>query len=166
MGSTSGFVQRVCIAYQEQTIAQHPRCYRKGQEIIDPLHYLGLLLQRPGAFEHAKPIRRWRTQWPAAYEHYLAQLRLRLEEPEAVRRFVRVLQLHEDFPADQIAIALQRALEVECFHPDGVRHLLLVQHDPPVVQSLLDLSAHPDLPQAQVVLPDLRQYNQLLGQES
>lgn len=160
-----GFVHRVCIAYQDEVIAEHPRCYSKGQEIIDPLHYLRLLLQRPGAFEHAKPIRRWRTEWPPVYEHYLAQLRLRLEEREAVRRFVQVLQLHTDFPAQEIAAALERALEVECFHPDGIRNLLLVQHDPPAVQVRLDLSSRPGLSQPQVTPPDLEQYNQLLEQE-
>jgi len=160
-----GFVHRVCITYQDKTIAEHPRCYDKGQEIIDPLHYLDLLLQRPGAFEHAKPIRRWRTEWPPVYEHYLAQLRLRLEEREAVRRFVQVLQLHADFPTEEIAAALKQAVEVQCFHPDGVKNLLLVQHDPPTVQVRLDLSTQSGLPQPQVTPPDLDQYNQLLDRE-
>jgi hypothetical protein len=159
------FVHRVVITYQDQVIAEHGRCYAKGQEIIDPLHYLDLLSQRPGAFEHAKPIRQWRSHWPPIYERYLAELRKRLEEPEAVRRFVQVLQLHLSFPAEEIAQVLERALELGCFHPDGVRNLLLIQHDPPPLQARLDLTALAGLPQIQVVAPDLGQYNQLLGQE-
>jgi hypothetical protein len=126
-----------------------------------------LLHQRPGAFEHALPIRRWRPSWPAVYEQYLAQLRLRLEEPEAVRRFVRVLQLHEDFPATDIALALTRALEMNCFHPDGIHNLLLVQHDPSPQVDRLDLSAWSNAlgVQPQVSVPSLEQYNQLLAQE-
>jgi transposase len=160
-----GFVHRVVISFQNNTIAEHPRCYGKGQEILDPLHYLDLLQQRPYAFEHAKALRRWRPTWPPVYEHYLAQLRLRLEESEAVRRFVQVLKLHEDFPAEEIALAVRQALEVSCFHAEGVRTLLLVQHDPPPVSVQLDLGIWPSLPKFQVILPDLQQYNQLLVQE-
>lgn len=160
-----GFVHRVVISFQNNPIAEHPRCYGRGQEILDPLHYLDLLQQRPAAFEHAKAIRRWRPTWPPLYEHYLAQLRLRLEEPEAVRRFAQVLKLHEDFTAEEIVLALQRALEVGCFHPDGVRTLLLMQHDPSPAQVLLDLSERPGLTGFRVLPPDLGQYNQLLAQE-
>jgi transposase len=162
-----GFVHRVQIACQNDTIADHSRCYGKGQEIVDPLHYLDLLQQRPAAFEHAMPIRRWRPSWPAVYEQYLAQLRLRFEEPQAVRRFVRVLQLHEHFPAADIALALSCALEMGCFHPDGVHNLLLVQHDPSVQMDRLDMSAWSETLgiQPQVCVPDLAQYNQLLAQE-
>jgi len=161
-----GFVHRVVISLQKEAIAEHPRCYGKGQEILDPLHYLDLLHQRPAAFEHAKAIRRWRPTWPAVYEQYLAQLRLRLEEPKAVRYFVQILKLHEDFPAEEIALALRRALEVGCFHPDGVHTLLLVQHDPSPAQGLLDLSERPALADVRVLPPDLGQYNQLLAQEA
>lgn len=160
-----GFVHRVVISLQNEVIAEHPRCYGKGQEILDPLHYLDLLHQRPGAFEHAKAIRRWRPTWPLVYEEYLTQLRLRHEEPNAIQRFVRILKLHEDFPPAEIALALRRALELGCFHPDGVRTLLLIQHDPSPIHDLLDLSERPTLAGFQVLPPDLGQYNQLLVQE-
>lgn len=160
-----GFVHRVVIACQDEPIAEHPRCYGKGQDVLAPLHYLDLLQQRPAAFEHAKAIRRWRPSWPPVYEKYLAELRLRHEESEAVRRFVRVLKLHEEFPMAEIDQALRRALELGCFHPDGVRTLLLVQDDPEPVQELLDLSQRPRLAGFQVLAPDLAQYNQLLDQE-
>jgi transposase len=158
-----GFVHRVVICDQGQVLAQHPRCYGKGQEVLDPLHYLDLLAQRPGAFEHAKPIRQWRGQWPAVYERYLAQLRRQLDEPEAVRRFVGVLRLHAEFPAGDIARALELALECGCPHPEGVRHLLLVPDEPAPLPVALDLSAHPELQQRPVAAPDLSRYNQLLA---
>jgi transposase len=160
-----GFVHRVVVSIDGEAIAEHPRCYGKGQDILDPLHYLDLIFQRPRAFEHAKAICRWRPNWPPVYEQYLAQLQLRHEEPEAVRRFVQVLKLHEDFPAAEIALALQRALELGCFHPDGVRTLLLMRDDPTPVHELLDLSERPSLAGFQVLAPDLAQYNQLLAQE-
>ncbi|MCD6506555.1 hypothetical protein J7M22_08000 [Candidatus Poribacteria bacterium] len=48
---------RIKILRMDKVIATHPRCYRRHQEVIDPLHYLPLLEKRPGAFQHAKPIR-------------------------------------------------------------------------------------------------------------
>jgi hypothetical protein len=160
------FVHRLVISYQGQDVAEHPRCYAKGQEILEPLHYLDLLEDRPRAFEHAKPIRRWRQQWPPSYERYLAALRQRCEAAQAVRRFVQVLRLHGEFPARAVEQAVQQALEVECFHADGVRQLLLTQNDPPPARILLDLSAWPALAQLPVLAPDLTHYNQLLAQEA
>lgn len=66
---------RIDIAHMDDVIASHPRCYGQEQDILDPLHYLPLLEQRPGAFDHAKPIRRWREAWPPAYENLLDRLR-------------------------------------------------------------------------------------------
>jgi len=160
------FVHRLVISYQGQDVAEHARCYGKGQEILNPLHYLDLLEDRTRAFEHAKPIRRWRDQWPPVYESYLAKLRQRLGEAEAVRRFVQVLRLHGAFPAVDIERAVQRALDAECFNADGVRHLLLVQDDPPSVPVTLGLAERPELYQMPVLAPDLARYNQLMAQEA
>jgi len=52
----------------ENIIASHPRCFSREKDIFDPMHYLILLEQRPGAFEHAIPVRQWRKKWPASYE--------------------------------------------------------------------------------------------------
>jgi transposase len=160
------FVHRIVISYQGQDVAEHPRCYGKGQEILDPLHYLDLIEARPRAFEHAKPIRHWRGGWPAVYERYLAKLRQRFTESEAVRRFVQVLGLHREFPTADVELAVQRALDAECFNADGVRHLLLVQDDAPPVPVSLDLAERPALYQLPVMAPDLARYNQLMAQEA
>ncbi len=55
-------------------LARHPRSYGKEQDIFDPLHYLPLLEQRPGAFAYAKPIKEWRKDWPESYFRMLANL--------------------------------------------------------------------------------------------
>jgi hypothetical protein len=54
----------VTILYLDRVLARHSRCYEREQDIFDPLHYLPLLEQRPGALDHAKPLRQWRKQWP------------------------------------------------------------------------------------------------------
>ena len=44
-----------------EKLCSHPRCYGREQDIFDPLHYLSLLEQRPGAFEYAKPLKQSRS---------------------------------------------------------------------------------------------------------
>jgi len=52
---------RVDVLHMDEVIASHPRCYGRKQDIFDPLHYLALLEQRPGAFPY---LRRDATQLP------------------------------------------------------------------------------------------------------
>lgn len=51
---------QVRVLSEHQVIAEHPRCFAREQDILDPLHYWPLLEQRPGAFAHAKLVRQWR----------------------------------------------------------------------------------------------------------
>lgn len=148
----------------KEVLASHARCYGQGQEILDPLHYLPLLMQRPGAFEHAKPLRRWRQQWPPVYEELLAHLQ-RVEEPgTAVRHFLQVLALHNEYPATEIEQAVQQALAYGCAHVDGVKLCLHHLHHPVLNPPPLDLSAHPHLQHIAAQPVDLHRYEQLLSQ--
>jgi transposase len=133
------------ILHQGEVIATHPRCYAREQDLFDPLHYLPLLAQRPGAFEHAKPLRRWRESWPACYTLLLEQLQRQWPDGRGVREFLAILQLHQTNPAPSVAQAIQHALDIGCIHADGVRlclHQLLHPAQPP---SPLDLSGQPHL---------------------
>jgi transposase len=149
---------------EKEAVAVHARCYERQQDILDPLHYLPLLAQRPGALKHAKPVRQWRASWPAVYEQLLAQLQRRQPEGDGVRQFIQVLQLHQHHPAELIEQAVSQALALHCPHPDGVRLCLqhLLQPDPsPVVR--LDLSDQPQLAAIAQQPLRLEQYDQLLA---
>jgi hypothetical protein len=78
--------------------------------MLNPLHYLPLLEQRPGAFGQAKPIVQWQQSWPEVYNRYLAALREHLSGSQATREFIRVLRLHEDYPETVIAEAMEESL--------------------------------------------------------
>jgi len=62
---------RVEVLSVAEVAAEHPRCLEREQDILNPLHYLGLLEQRPGAFEYALPVRQCRQKWTPAYEKML-----------------------------------------------------------------------------------------------
>jgi transposase len=156
------FVERVEITNGRQVLAVHPRSYHREEDILDPLHYLPALEQRPGAWEQAKPIQAWRERWPAVYERYLEALRQRLPTDQATRAFVRILRLHEDYPEAIIAQALEQALDGHCYSLDGVKQLVrrLVEPARPTTPLTGDARCFPDV--APVRWPELAQFDQLL----
>jgi transposase len=153
---------------REHLLAQHPRCYEREQDVFDPLHYLPLLEQRPGAFEYAAPVRRWRADWPACYHQMLRELRAKWpDEGRGVQEFVRILQLHEQYPAEVLQAAIEQALTYGCVHLDGVLYCLhqlsdsasSVPDEEPPDHTSSENTALPD-PGHQPV--DLSRYEQLL----
>ena len=153
---------RVEVLHLDEVIASHPRCYDRQQDVLDPLHYLPLLEQRPGAFEHAKPIRRWREGWPKVYERLLAHLQAQWPDGRGVREFVRILKLHGDHPADLIVQAVGQALEYGCAHADGVELCLRQLENPDLSLPPIDLTDWPQLIAVGTQGPDLSCYDQLL----
>ena len=134
------------ILADNEVIATHVRCYDRKQDILEPLHYLSLVEQRPGAFEHAQPLRQWRENWPPVYESLLTVLRQQhASESQAIRSFIQVLQLHQSHASDLIEAAVEQALSEGVTSPSGVRFCLnrLLDTTPVVVP--LDLSERPEL---------------------
>jgi hypothetical protein len=156
---------RVEVLSATEVIAEHPRCFEREQDILNPLHYLGLLEQRPGAFEYALPVRQWRQKWTPEYEKMLDLLRKTKPDGSGVREFVSILKLHGDHPADMVDRAVKQALDLGAAHLDGVqlclRQLLSPQESPPAL--VLD---HPKLAAVGYQPVRLEQYNQLLEARS
>lgn len=154
---------RIEILAQDQIVAKHPRCFGREQDIFEPLHYLDILVQRPGAFEHAIPMRRWRKEWPAVYDTLLAELQMRWPDGRGVREFLAILKLHRDHPADRVKQAIQEAVELGAAHLDGVKLCLRQQEMQPAQVSSLNLSNHPQLKGIGEQPINLAQYDQLLA---
>src|SRR5215203_2440448 len=51
-----GYVEEVVIACGAEIIARHKRSYAREDFVFDPLHYLALLEQKPGALDQAAPL--------------------------------------------------------------------------------------------------------------
>jgi hypothetical protein len=143
-------------------LAHHPRSYGKEQDIFDPLHYLSLLEQRPGAFEYAKPIKEWRKDWPESYSRMLTNLQEKWPEGRGVQEFIRILQLHKEYSADLIEQAIEQALSYGCVHLDGVIHCLHQLTRPQEPPKSLDLSDRPHLQNIGNQPVDLSRYEKLL----
>jgi transposase len=157
------FVERVEITNGQQVLAVHPRCYGREQDLLNPLHYLAVLEQRPGAWEQAKPIKEWRRHWPEIYDRYLDALRERLSAPQATKEFVRILRLHGSFSETLIAQALEQALAGYCFTADGVKQLVLRLAEPATATEPLAPGQIAHLTSIQVAWPALSQFDRLLS---
>jgi transposase len=155
---------RVDIFDREELLATHARCYGREQDIFDPLHYLPLLKQKPGAFDYAAPMQRWRKDWPECYHQMLRVLREKWPEGRGVQEFVRVLQLHEQYPASLIQQAIEQALSYGCVHLDGVLHCLHQLTEQETQIAPLDLSDRPDLSTVGNQPVDVSRYERLLKQ--
>lgn len=152
---------RVELWHGEQLIARHPRCYGRGQDILDPLHYLPLLAHRPGAFQHAKPLRRWRADWPPVYEQLLARLQAEKPDGPGLREFIQILNLHREHPAEQMEQAIRLALEYGCARLDGVTLCLHQLQHPTAPAPVLNLRDRPQLSGIGLQPLDLGCYDQL-----
>ena len=150
------------ILSSQRVLARHDRCFGQKQDVFDPLHYLLLLEQRPGALEYAKPLRQWRQDWPACYHLLLRRLREQWPEGRGVKEFVQVLRLHQQYPTPQIEQAVEQALAYGCAHFDGVKHCLEQLGQEADRTPLLDLTDRPHLALVGNQPLDLQCYDQLL----
>ena len=121
------------------------RSYERGGLICDPLHYLALIEQKPGALDQAAPLSGW--QLPPQF----ADLRRRLEARmgnRGKREFIQVLRLLEAFPQGTVASAVTDAIRLGAPGFDAVKQLVLcrIEQRPP----RLDLGAYPYLPKPNV----------------
>jgi len=141
------------VLHGDQVLARHARCYEREQDVVDPLHYVPLLVQ---------PIRRWREEWPPAYEQLLKRLQRRFEHQDAIRQFVQILNLNRDYDAGLVEQAVREALDLNCGHFEGVVWCLNQLVDPPSVPLSLDLSTRPHLADIGQQPLDLSSYDHLL----
>lgn len=157
------FVDRVEVVCDDRVIASHPRSYAREGDFLDPHHFLRLILERPGAWEHAKAIRDWQAHWPKVYDRYLAALREHYPEPQGLREFVRILMLQRTFSEPQMAAALEWALAERCYTCEGVLHHLRAQAESAEAARANTPQRSLERPTPRVALPDLAQYQQLVS---
>jgi transposase len=152
-----GYVHEGVIVCGSQVIARHRRSYQREDTIFDPLHYLGLLEQKPRALDQAAPLAGWGL--PACFAQLRRLLEARLQKG-GKREYVQVLRRLETFPLHELTAAVEQALHLGTLSYDAVKHLLLcrIEHRPP----RLDLENYPHLPLPQVQTTQAADYMTLL----
>ncbi len=154
-----GFVDKVVVSHKDQVIATHPRLWEKEGVVFNPVHYLAVLEGKPGAFDHAKPLKDWHL--PECFD----LLRRRLEgferwHGEGTREYIRVLRLLEKHSLPALTKAVKQALKYEVTSRDTVAQFLLPRYN--FRFASFSLAGREHLKMVKVEKQDIGAYQQLL----
>ena len=153
-----GFVEAVAIFAGSQEIARHRRSYEKAALVFDPLHYLALIEQKPGALDQAAPLQHW--DLPEQFAHLRRLLEARMGR-KGKREYIQVLRLMELFAQPVVAAAITDAIKLGAISFDAVKQLTLAKVERRAPQ--LDMAAYPYLPKPVVATTRAADYATLLA---
>jgi hypothetical protein len=153
-----GFIEEVVILTGASVIARHRRAYEKGALVLDPLHYLALIEQKPGALDQAAPLQGW--ELPPAFAEMRRLLEARMGQ-RGKREYVQILRLMEIAPMPTVSAAVTEAIRRGVIGFDAVKQLVVarIEGRPP----RLDPRAYPYLPSATVRATSAADYTALLS---
>lgn len=141
---------RVAVVSGDAVVAEWARAER-GEERLDPRHYLALLERKPRAVHHCRALRSW--QLPAVFEELHVRLRHRFGAAAGDRTYVRVLRLLEWHKTAAVAEAIARALAAGAIAAEAVA--AFVSPAAPMLALTESLTA------VAVAVPDLARYDDL-----
>ena len=139
------YVDRVDIIHLSQIVATHPRCYARGEVILEILHYLPVLEHKPHAVTHAKVVR----QLPAVF----GRLRERMvgAHSRGYKDFLEVLLLLREYSVAELTTALE-LLGESTITANTIRQTLSEDNVPPQTYA-----------EAVTTIDDATKYDQLLA---
>lgn len=100
------FAERVVLAVDGKSVAEHARSFEKGRFILDPLHYLPLLDRKPGALRNGRPFLDW--ELPASVRRVWDALR---RYPDWDRQMSGILQAIPCYGLEAVSVACEMAFE-------------------------------------------------------
>jgi transposase len=161
--TVKGYVDQVTVVADGQEIARHRRCYERGAQVLDPLHYLVTLGRKPACLDHSAVYRQWKL--PPVFSQLREELEARHGRTSGARQFIRVLQLLGEHPIERVQAA------IEGCRSQGLRAELIQARTERLGERPSASGACPsgNAPESssvpaevQVPLPDLSRFDQLL----
>jgi transposase len=121
----NAYADRIVIRQDGRIVAEHARCYGRGETIYDPWHYVPVLARKPGALRNGAPFKDWVL--PSALERVRRKL---AGSDDGDRQMVEILAavLTDGLPA--VEAACDRALSEAVHSADVILNLLARQRDP------------------------------------
>ena len=148
--------REIVVFHKSEEIARHKRCFEKGQQIFNPVHYLVTFRKKPFALLNSKPIK----ELPDVFCKFF--YKARLKGHGSVAECIAVLELLKEFSIKDVAEAIELAIVYDTYYISGVKNLLAqLKTDQPKIQSLKYFKK-PDLKNYQVPSVDLSRYDQLI----
>jgi len=124
------YPQSVEAWHDGKCVALHPRCYGRGQQVLNLEHYLDILARKPGAFAGSVPLQQWREngRWTAAFDQLLESLREQHGKQEGTRKMIELLREGKPYGYRQFAAAVEKALSCGTRDAAAVSYLLKSSH--------------------------------------
>jgi transposase len=160
--TVKAYVDHIEVVADGHPVARHVRSYQRGQQIVDPIHYLAALGRRPAALDHSSVYRDWRL--PAEFASLRAALEQRHGAVTGARQYIRVLQLLAQHPLKRVQRAIRLCGRSEVLSADRiVQHVFrLAEHDSESAATVEGLEASHPILAVQVPMPDLSRFDELL----
>lgn len=165
--TVKGYIHHIEVVAGGRVVARHDRCYGRGEQILDPVHYLVTLGRRPAALDHSNVYRHWHL--PAAFTELRGSLEQTHGPTSGARQYVRVLQLLAEHPVRRVQSAVESCRGLEDLDADRV-----IQHthrlaDQEAKEADSQTWVSPDLDEArykvQVPLRGLNHFDEFLSRE-
>ena len=144
-------------------IAEHERCYGRGQQILSLDHYLDVLEKKPGAMAGSTPLQQWRQagRWPACLDHMWRGLEQRLGKSQATREMIGLVRVGTVSGWERLIGAVEEALRLGVTDAAAVLHIF---HMPDAEQRRqYAIALAEELAQFERPMPSLDEYDRLLG---
>jgi transposase len=152
--TVKAYPDRVCIYFDNQLIARHPRRYGRHEDIEDPDHAKGLIAQRHRAREQ-RLMMHFLALSPDAAAYYEGLEQRRFNARQHVRK---ILALVDIYPADAVARAISDGLAFEAFSAEYITNILEVRARTLPEPGPLQLTRGHDLLDIDIAPPDLNAY--------
>jgi len=152
--TVKAYPDRVCIYFDNQLIAHHPRCYDRHKDIEDPDHAKGLIAQRSRAREQ-RLMMHFLALSPDAQAYYDGLAQRRANPRHHVRK---ILALAEIYTADAVARAITDGLAFQAFSAEYITNILETRARALPEPGPLQLTRRHDLLEIEISPPDLNAY--------
>ena len=142
-------------------VAEHDRLWSKGHVSYNPMHYLQLLTDKPGALDYGEPLKK--LNLPAGFDILRKKLETQLpDKHEGTKQYIQILQLLEKYSLKRLSRAVEKALRLTCPCIDIISQYCMDVEHPSALT--FNLAGREHLASVQVDRPTLSNYDHLKEQ--
>ena len=153
----------VSIHHDNRKVAEHPRCYGRGYQILNLEHYLDVLERKPGAMAGSTPLEQWRKagRWPACLDKIWTQLEQRHGKSKGTREMITLVREASVNGWDRMRTAVEQALELGVSDAAAVLHIMRMPD--PAERQRHAIALAEELAQFERPMPVMDEYDLLLS---
>jgi len=119
------YADRIVIRQDGVMVAEHGRCFGRGETRYDPWHYVPVLMRKPGALRNGAPFKDWPL--PASLERIRRKLK---NSHDGDRQMVKVLSAVLSDGLGSVEAACREALDQGVHSADVIINILSRKRDP------------------------------------